>query len=145
MYNQLTVYYLRQIGLTPWITRAGNVNQYDANQSTVLDTHQLIFVVPDDLSEQAAFLLERMRLFSNTHIPSQVIYLSDLDTEFKIVQGTVYLLLGIFEQGSNTFKSTHSFIQSVSLNQVIRNPIDKKRLYADWLKAQEFLNNRSIS
>ena len=134
MYNNLTLYYLEQLGIRPWVNKE-NYLATTKSESTI----KLIIVLAKKTNEKARYLLGKMLAYLN--LPEhQFLIINEEDKPGQACSNLVALwsLGPISNEIINQF-STKKIIASSHLNEVINHPALKKKILIDLADIQNIL------
>lgn len=138
MYNNLNLYYLNQIGITPWIIR-----------EEALIVPRLIILTSEKITGKAQDLLKKMIAYLNVSEEDFILFqLKDknkLEEEpwFSMMQAdssTILLSLGL--DILNAYKGR--IISSLNPNHLLHHPKDKRQVFKDLNTIQKMLANSSL-
>lgn len=117
-YTNLSLYYLNQMGITPWVTR-----------SKKKDTTQLAVVVPPSQSPKAQSLLKNMLDFLGLS-PEEVCIIQDKKSEdLKALDTSSLSALLLLGFGAQEYAFSCPLFLGANPEVLIKNPLHKKELF----------------
>jgi len=151
MYSNLTLYYLNQLGIRPWIKKdspiALSMQQYIAKQEVI----KLIVFVSANLSAKAQLLLNRMLVCINLQDHELIsINVPEIDpvaslqkqwqSRLQNVAPLAILVLGLNAADLLAhLKVTCPVLRSMDPDYLLDNPVDKKKVLQDLNYINELL------
>lgn len=130
MYNNLTLYYLNQMGIVPWIRKETRSSMLASDASI-----RLLIMVPEHLTSKARALLDKLLAYIN-NAASKLLVIPDVqDTalmtqQLSAVQSSSMIVsFGLDKALFDHNDSDHSIIHLDSLEHLLSYPREKKKLF----------------
>lgn len=145
MFSNLSLYYLKQIGITPWIIRRNDpvvTNQEESPEDKII---KLVVVVSSTLNAKAKSLLKYILTFINLNDDELLIINESANSEndrSNLGSQSPLAVLALGSSFANTMnESTFNcpIFSSMDLNHYIANPTDKKRIFKDLMQINNLL------
>ncbi len=139
MFSNLTLYYLNQLGIEPWINKKNSLKLRDKSNQPV----KLVVLISSDLNNKAQTLFNRMMTYISVK-NDELLIIKVLEQDFAENQARQWLsqiekntprailTLGIdINDLSAGLSSTYPIIQSFTLDYLLENPSYKKNIFHD--------------
>jgi len=134
MYSQLNQYYLRQMGITPWVTKGSTLNSQALSVSNEQSSAKVHIVMRANASQKAQVFVRRFCSF--LQLEPDMIEMICVDESESLELNKTFEdknPLAIFSLGLNV--NELQFNCPVFLNQspdyLLKNPIEKKKLFTE--------------
>ena len=130
MYSNLTLYYLKQLGITPWVHKERYLRLDDQAIETKQASPSLIIFKQPHLSKKAEILLNKMIAYLDLNETELLV--SETPQEYSFSENNspkVIWVLGV--ENSDLFHSTQCqcpVFSGVSPEHVLRNPMQKREI-----------------
>lgn len=128
MYTDLSIYYLNQLGITPWVTKETALSLASKADMERLKLHKLIVIKPHKTTSQACLLIEKFCSFVNLR-PSEI-HLID-EEQFDINTLILELNMPILVLGSEQYSqgvNTANVFYTLDPDYVLANPSSKRQV-----------------
>lgn len=152
MYNNVTLYYLNQIGIRPWIKRS-NITSCDKLEGTVCQGRvKLVVFTSLDLSFKAKSLLQCIMSYINldedelTLIPIKEESLqSTYNTTIQQYSPLAILMFGFSQYKPVTHEDAHALcLNNIDLEVLIANPIEKRTVFKLLTELKHLIASKSV-
>lgn len=146
MYSDLNLYYLNQIGITPWITKENNYSVLNNTQAKKQLSHKLVVLTKSHYGTKAKILVKRILAFINLD-QHELLILQVEDNASEIrgdqlnnISPLAILALGLKAEDIVTEVNLNCpMVSSVDLDYVIDNPFEKKKIFKDLSYINELI------
>jgi DNA polymerase III psi subunit len=149
MYDNLTLYYLNQMGIIPWINKA------KLSKTSLADTSErakLIVIIPRKLSTKSKHLMNQMLDFVDIE-ENKVEFITYSDQVLSVVLNGYQnrALLGVlcFDANPVLFQELMPFedksLSSIDLESLINSPIKKKQAFTELVRFKEHIWSKLIA
>ena len=136
MYSNLNLYYLNQLGITPWIKKDQLLNFNNNTLITKQSKNKLVILCKAGLNKKAELLLNRIIAYIN--VEDSELMLLQIDEgrqwheQFKNAPPTAFLAFGIESDDFPVDLKPHCTVRySLSLDYLLNNPSDKRKVFKD--------------
>lgn len=131
MYSNLTLYYLNQLGITPWVSKESCPDLEHSTDEPVSDSPSLIIIIQPQLNNKAASLLNKMIAYLGLNDSEILVSDSLHDVSFsRQNHPKAILILGSEHSEFNYSDQLQCPILSgASPEQLISNPSEKRELF----------------
>lgn len=141
MYSNLTLYYLNQIGITPWINRHDSPSN-KTQMSEQINIPKIVILKNKKLNERAEALFNKMLDYLNINESELLISDSLSSSMFNQQSPLAVLLLGMDSEGVITGLNLNCpILTAASPNDLLNNP-SAKRIVFQALHSIKSLINR---
>ncbi|MCL9684250.1 DNA polymerase III subunit psi [Legionella maioricensis] len=142
MFSNLTLYYLNQLGIVPWINKESSLKLPDKSSTVESNLLKLVVLVSSDLSNKAQALFNRMMASINVEKDELLIIkilTQDLaDNKKWLTQIEKNTPRAVFALGLNVnddlfadLNSSYPIVQSFAPEYLLDNPSYKKKVFHD--------------
>ena len=141
MYSNLTLYYLNQMGIVPWVTRESYAHFIGSEKSTELSRVKLLILLPLNPSHKAQALFKQIINFINLpeadllklHVVEEEVLFNKQLLDAKIILDTslVAWSLGLKKELFLASNLNCTVIHSDSIDHLLQHPQAKKKMFAD--------------
>jgi DNA polymerase III psi subunit len=144
MYSDLTLYYLNQIGIRPWVKKEHHSALIPAQHTPVLKIRSKLLILTATLQGKAELLLRKMiHCIGLTDEQLELIQIQDLSEHWlKNVNPSALFSLGVdLPDFVSKALVDCPIIRSFSLEHLIEKPADKKRALQDLYSFKHHLSS----
>lgn len=134
MYSNLTLYYLNQMGITPWISKDSPL--YSANEPKVISSVQLLVLTNGllNLKEQSLLrnIISWLGLSANNWVHLQIktdATKPEMAADLSEFESDNYLSFGLPHDFFTEFRSAKPVVQVDPLSLLLNNAFTKKKLF----------------
>ncbi len=142
MYSNLSLYYLEQLGIKPWIKR---------DEGQLEKKKQLVVLLDDSLSSKARFLLDKILDFISLDKHDKPLILTEKADAATLKRCNRYDALvvlnfrkahsvNIIEELKGQSSPRLSLIDMSSPDDLLSHPVDKKKVFQQLLKVKDLIS-----
>jgi DNA polymerase III psi subunit len=152
MFSNLTLYYLNQLGITPWISKE-NVTISSTKPNPVESrVFKLVVLISADLTGKAKSLFDRMLAYINIQ-DNEFLLLNIKQEAFSQGANSQWFAqidnsspVAVLALGLNTktifndSNPTYAVVESLAIDQLLNNPSNKKQVFQDLSYLKQLLS-----
>ncbi|CEG56795.1 DNA polymerase III subunit psi [Legionella fallonii] len=137
MYSNLTLYYLNQIGITPWVNKELIPNLIDQPNET--STHPIIVLISTELSDKMRSLFNQMMDYIDiTQDEVLVVAVREQELENKLLDKAPQALLSL-GPNVNDLNLPYPIFQGLALEYLLDNPLSKREVFQVLTRLRAYL------
>ena len=143
MFSNLTLYYLNQLGITPWISKENSLNLRKKTNPVESRGLKLVVLISTELSDKAQSLFNRMMAYINIQNDELLLlnikqqdFINGTNRDFfsQIAANSPLAVLALGPSAKalfDDFNPSIGVVESLTLDDLLNNPSNKKKAFQD--------------